>query len=116
MLLCNPPYRDEAGELFPVEASLDRWRALAPVHAADEHAAALRSMTAIALDYGIDEQFAHIPETTQALSDAFAELRVAHDLFVYRGDHRAEVRERLARVVLPWIDSKLEPPGNDPGN
>lgn len=107
VLMCDPPYRVANGELLPVEASLDRWRAAAPLNAADEHVAALRSMTAIAMDYGLDEQFAHIPETTQRLSAVLADLRVAHDLFVYRGDHRARVGERLESVVLPWIARHL---------
>jgi S-formylglutathione hydrolase FrmB len=105
--LCDPPYRLENGELFPDEEVLDRWRRRLPVTAADEHVAALRSMKAIALDYGIDDQFAHIPETTQELSEVLADLRVAHDLFVYRGDHRAELGQRLGTVVLPWISDKL---------
>lgn len=107
-LLCDPPYRRERGELIPNEAELDRWRWQLPLSAADEHVAALRSMTGIALDYGLDDQFAHIPETTQSMSEVLAGLRVAHDLFVYRGDHRKEVSRRLEEVVFPWVARHLE--------
>ncbi len=106
--LCDPPYRLEKGELLPVEEALDRWRERLPLQAARGRATALRSMSAIGLDYGLDDQFAHIPETTQALSDVLADLRVPHDLSVYRGDHRALLGARLESVVLPWISAGLE--------
>jgi S-formylglutathione hydrolase FrmB len=104
---CSPPYRLERSELIPDEEPLDRWRSALPVAAADEHVGMLRSMKGIALDYGFDDQFAHIPETTQRLSDVLAELRVPHDLFVYRGDHRKQLKQRLAEVVFPWISARL---------
>jgi len=105
--LCDPPYRQQGGELLPVEAALDRWRSGLPLYAARDHVAALRSMVAIGLEYGLDDQFAHIPETTQELSAVLADLRVPYDLFVHGGDHRERLGARLETLILPWISRAL---------
>ncbi len=108
--LCDPPYRPERGELVPEPEVVDRFRDALPVHAAARHLAALRSMRGLALDYGLWDQFSHIPDTTQALSAVLAEHGVAHELSVYDGDHRQRIGERLETVVLPWISRLLDPP------
>ncbi|MEM9553061.1 MAG: alpha/beta hydrolase-fold protein [Acidobacteriota bacterium] len=108
--LCEPPYRTERGELVPETRVIDRFRDALPLYTAVRYLPALRSLHGLALDYGLSDQFSHIPDTTQAFSEVLAELGVAHELSVYDGDHRQQIGERLETVVLPWITKHLEPP------
>jgi S-formylglutathione hydrolase FrmB len=107
---CDPPYRVERGELVPEPLVIDRFRDALPLYTAARYLPALRSLRGLALDYGLWDQFSHIPDTTQALSDVLADLGVAHELSVYDGDHRQKIGERLETIVLPWIAKQLEPP------
>ena len=108
--LCDPPYRPERGELVPEPLVIDRFRDTLPLYTAARHLSALRSLRGLALDYGLWDQFSHIPDTTQALSAVLADLGIAHELSVYDGDHRQQIGERLETVVLPWIAKRLDPP------
>ena len=71
---------------------------------------ALLSLRALGLDYGVNDQFAHIPSATRAFSQRLGELRIPHRLDVYTGDHRVEVPDRMETVVLPYIGAALDRP------
>jgi hypothetical protein len=62
------------------------------------------------MDYGVDDQYAHIPTATRQFSLRLSELRIPHRLEVYDGDHREHVAERLESIVLPFIASALDAP------
>ena len=67
----------------------------------------LMRLRAIAIDYGIDDQFAHIPSGAARYSQELARLRIPHTLDVYQGDHRKLIQQRLREVVLPFFIRKL---------
>lgn len=101
------PFRRERGETVPVEPVYTEFLDAFPIRRIDEHREALLSLEGLGLDYGIGEQFAHIPEASRAFSRRLAELRIPHILEVYDGDHRERVSERLREVVLPWVARRL---------
>jgi S-formylglutathione hydrolase FrmB len=61
----------------------------------------------LGLEYGIDDQFAHIPTATTAFAQELAAARIPHRLEVFDGDHRNRFRERMATRVLPWVAEHL---------
>ena len=100
------PVQLRDGELLPGPL-WDRWRAEAPARQVSRFAANLRSLTALALEYGIDDQFAHIPPATTAFVQELAAARVSHRLEVFNGDHRNRFRERMGSRVLPFVAEHL---------
>lgn len=73
----------------------------------DEKRNALVGLRGLALDYGIGDQFLHIPTATAEVSRTLAELRIPHLLDVYEGDHRQQLSERLETTVFPWVGRRL---------
>lgn len=100
------PVQERDGELLPSPV-WDRWRAEAPARQVSRFGANLRSLTALALEYGIDDQFAHIPPATTAFVRELAAARIPHRLEVFNGDHRNRFRERMASRVLPFVSEHL---------
>jgi S-formylglutathione hydrolase len=101
------PFEARNGELLPVFPIRERWLAQLPAHQIPRYLANLRRLRGIMLDYGVREQFAHIPEATATFSRKLAEYRVPHTLDVYAGDHREEIPVRLEQVLLPFFSRQF---------
>lgn len=102
------PFIVRNGETVPGPA-YDDWAAAFPIHEVGENVEALRSLSGLAIDYGIDEQFGHIPVATRRFAQALAARRVPVRLEVYRGDHRNLIGARLFEVVLPFLLERIAP-------
>jgi S-formylglutathione hydrolase FrmB len=94
------PTRD--GELQPLIAA--KWLANSPLVMIDQHAPALKSMRAIAIDVGDRDPFVG---TNRQLSEGLTRLQVANTLEVYEGDHGNRIRERFESHVLPFFSRHL---------
>ena len=70
----------------------------------------MKRLRAFGLEYGINEEFPHIPVATRAFSQRLGELRIPHHLDIYEGTHRNRVPERLETVILPFLASTLDDP------
>lgn len=100
------------GERVVNEDVFKAYRARFPLHRLDQHWPALASLEGLAIDYGIGDQFSHIPVGSRRFSERLAQLRVPHVLDVYDGDHREEIAERLERIVFPFIAERLTRPAD----
>lgn len=102
----NPPdYFDlptKDGEVQPIIAA--RWIANSPLVMLDQHAPALKSMKAIALDVGDRDPFV---TTNRQLAELLARIGVAPTLEIYDGDHGNRIRERFETKVLPFFSRQL---------
>jgi hypothetical protein len=67
----------------------------------------LRSLRALRIDYGLDDQFAHIPVATRRFTDTLAANRVPYAVDVYAGDHRKLVPGRIQSIILPFFERTL---------
>lgn len=105
-LYFDPPYRVEDGRAVPTGA-LERWEAQLPLARVADHVADLHALRGLGFDSAFDDEFAHIPAGTRALSDTLEALGVPHVYELYEGDHRNRISERFPRRVLPWIDARL---------
>lgn len=101
------PYRLVRGELLPAEPAYTLWNHAFPVRQVDRYEAGLKTLAGLRLDYGVDDQFPHIPIGALEFSEALGRDRIPHTLEVYAGDHRNRVGERLESVVLPWVADRL---------
>jgi S-formylglutathione hydrolase len=106
-LLADLPVRIVNGEMVPNEPTYSLWREFFPVTDVRKYRANLRALTALAIDYGIDDQFAHIPTAVPQFSRVLGELRVPYVLEVYVGNHTNRVAERLESHVLPFFSKVL---------
>lgn len=105
------PYRiDEAHQVAPDPRTYEAWAAAFPVNEIDRARAALLGLRAFGIDYGVGDQYAHIPAATRLFSDRLTEARIPHRFEVYDGDHRTKVAQRLETVVLPYVANALDPP------
>src|SRR5262249_26843694 len=78
-LFVRPPFKLEKGRITPDSAAYEHYAAQFPLNQIDAHsAAALAGLRALGFDYGIHDQYAHIPPTTRAFSARLAELGVPH--------------------------------------
>lgn len=101
------PIRAEGHELLPVEPLYSKWREFFPVAEVARYRENLQGLAALRIDYGLDDQFAHIPVATRRFTDRLAELRIPHMVEVYAGDHRRLVPERIRTIVLPFFERTL---------
>lgn len=106
-LLADLPVRTARHELLPNDPAFTKWRESFPLAQVPRYAAALRQLAALTIDFGLDDQFAHIPATVPAFAHELAVLRVPHTLDVYAGDHRNRIKQRLATKVFPFFSEKL---------
>ncbi len=101
------PYQTVRGEIIPREENYRRFLRQFPLHHLEEAQKSLLSIKALGMDYGIGDQFAHIPTGTRLFSQRLSELRIPHTLEVYDGDHRQQLARRLETAVLPWVGRYL---------
>ena len=94
-----------------------KWVANAPLEMLEQHAAALKSYYAVAIDIGTKDG---LLASNQQLHEAMTRLRIPHDYEEYDGDHTNKVRERIETRVLPFFSKNLAAPANPtsprPGN
>jgi S-formylglutathione hydrolase len=107
-LLFDFPIRKAGPQLMPVEPAYTTWREAFPIRQIPRYAENLRKMKGIVIEYGLSDQFPHIPIATPAFSQALIDARVPHTLDVYAGDHRRAVNERLASKIFPFFAAMLE--------
>src|SRR5262249_43641046 len=101
------PIRRSHGELLPSDPAYNAWHDWFPVSEVMTRRDDLLKLKALAIDYGVRDQFAHIPISTRHFANELAELRVPFTLSVYDGDHREHVVERLRTIVFPFFSANL---------
>lgn len=106
-LFADLPIRVEGHELQPVEPLYTKWMDFFPVAEVPRYRENLRSLRALRIEYGLDDQFAHIPVATRRFTDALAANRVPYAVDVYAGDHRHLVPGRIQSIILPFFERTL---------
>jgi enterochelin esterase-like enzyme len=86
-----------------------KWVANAPVEMIDQHAAALSSLYAIAIDVGTQDP---LLAANRQLHDKMTSLRIPHAYEEYDGDHTNRVGDRIERSVLVFFSTSLAAPAN----
>lgn len=102
-LKVDVPVRQDGQQLAPVSPAYERFRNSFLVRTAPNYVDHLRMLRLLQMDYGFNDQYAHIPVATASLSRVLTEHRVPHVLEAYDGDHRQHIVQRLYDVVLPTM-------------
>lgn len=104
----NFPFRAERGRLVLDSAVARKW--MPPLGEVARYSANLRRVK-IGFDAGRSDGFTNIPPDVARLDRLLSELDIPHFAKIYEGTHGGGVRERLERVVLPFISAAFEAAG-----
>lgn len=87
------------------------WEANFPVNMIDDHVDHLNSLTALKMDWGRNEDFAHIPVTAMQFSKKLEAYRIHHFAEEYIGDHvnmLGGFDGRIYTELLPFFNTYLK--------
>jgi S-formylglutathione hydrolase len=107
-LKADLPYREVDGRLVQVPAVIDRWKQVMPLNLIESHEADLKQSAGIAIDYGYEDEFTHIPVTAQAFGEELLRLHIPVTVEGYHGDHNNGVPARVGSRMVPFMASHLE--------
>lgn len=106
-LFVDLPYRDQNGNLVPNEPAWTEWHEKMPLEIVSNYGTNLLRLRGFAIDYGLQDDFSHIPLSAQRFSEKLTELGVPHLIATYRGDHSDHIRERFETMVAPFFSRIL---------
>ncbi|MDO9373691.1 MAG: alpha/beta hydrolase-fold protein [Bacteroidota bacterium] len=92
---------------------IKKWEANFPTNMVNGHLPALKSLAALKIDWGRNEEFSHIPVTALHFSKKLESLGVKHFAEEYIGDHTNMIggyEGRFYTEVLPFFNSNLAAP------
>lgn len=107
-LFVDFPFRLENNMLVPNGDAYTRFQAKLPANMVVQYTGNLLKLQGIYIDYGVQEEFSHIPAGSLALSRELSEHGIPHTFEVYQGDHNARIPERLETRVLPFFSRVLK--------
>jgi S-formylglutathione hydrolase FrmB len=90
---------------------ITQWESQFPFTMIDHYLPQLRSLTAIKLDWGRNEEFSHIPYTSLQLSKKLEAYRIKHFAEEYIGDHGNMLggfEGRIFNELLPFFEKYLK--------
>ncbi len=111
LLQADQPISYVNGKMEVNVAVLKKWEANFPINMIEEHLTALKSLSALKIDWGRNEDFRHIPITNMELSKKLEALGVKHFAEEYIGDHTNMIDGFEGRVfteVLPFFKKYLK--------
>ena len=97
----------DPNQLVPREPAYDHWQHNFPVNMVADNRANLAKLNGIVLDYGAQDGPAHVPSGAQAFSRTLAKSGIAHQMNIYEGTLIPQLRDRLAKHVLPFFAHRL---------
>ena len=90
---------------------IKRWEANFPVNMIEDHLPGLKSLTALKMDWGRNEEFPHIPATALQFSKKLEAYRIPHFAEEYIGDHVNKLDGfdgRIYTELIPFFDTYLK--------
>ncbi len=90
---------------------ISQWEAQFPFYMLDHYLPQLRSLTALKLDWGRNEEFSHIPYTSLQMSKKLEAYRIKHFAEEYIGDHGNMLGGfdgRIFNELLPFFEKYLK--------
>lgn len=115
LLQADQPIKYENGKMEVNASVLKKWESNFPINMLENHIPALKSLAALKMDWGRNEQFDHVPATTLALSKKLEALGIKHFAEEYIGDHVNMLdgfEGRIFTEVFPFFEKYLF--GNQP--
>ncbi len=110
LLQADQPIKYVNGKMEVNAAVLQKWEYNFPINMINDHIPALKSLTALKIDWGRNENFKHIPATNLALSKKLEALGIKHFAEEYIGDHVNMLEGYEGRIfteVFPFFERYL---------
>lgn len=101
------PYRENEGRLVPVPSVIVRWKRIMPLDMIHDHQAELNALSGLAIDYGYEDDFSHIPDTSRQFGERLLALHIPVVVEGYHGDHNNRVPSRVGSRMIPYIAAHL---------
>jgi S-formylglutathione hydrolase len=101
------PYRESGGKLVPVLPVVSRWKRVMPLDMIRDHQADLKALSGVAIDYGYEDDFSHIPDTSRQFAERLLALHIPVVVEGYHGDHNNQVPARVGTRMIPYIAAHL---------
>ena len=105
------PYEFENGKLTVNYDVLRMWKEKSVIGMVDDHVEDLKKLKAIKLDWGRNEENAHIPSTCHKFSRMLEDLGIEHYAEEYIGTHVNKLWTNDGRALndmLPFFDTYLK--------
>ena len=107
----DEPIKFVNGKMEVNTAVVKKWEANFPINMIEDYLPALKSLTALKIDWGRNEDFKHIPRTNMEFSKKLEALGVKHFAEEYIGDHGnmlAGFEGRVFTEVFPFFHSYIK--------
>src|SRR5579872_6564497 len=101
------PYRRIGTHLVEIPSVARLWRQAMPLNLIDAHQTDLKQSDGIAIDYGYEDEFSHIPITARKFGNKLLELHIPVTLEGYHGDHNNGVPARVGSRLIPFLADHL---------
>jgi hypothetical protein len=121
LLQAELPVRYEGENMILNRDVLKKWEANFNINMAEDYIPALKSLAAIKIDWGRNEEFQHIPSTNLQFSKKLEAFGIKHFAEEYIGDHGnklAGFEGRIYTELLPFFETYLKfgEPASMPSN
>jgi len=110
LLQAELPVRYEGKSMILKPEVLKKWEANFPINMVEDHLPGLKSLSALKIDWGRNEEFFHIPSTAMQFSKKLEAYGVKHFAEEYIGTHVSHLdgfEGRIFTELLPFFDSYL---------
>ncbi len=111
LLQADQPIKYVNGKMVVNAYVLKKWEANFPINIVEDNIPALKSLTALKIDWGRNEQFKHVPRTSLELSKKLEAFGIIHFAEEYIGDHVNMLdgyEGRIFTEVLPFFERYLK--------
>lgn len=102
------PYKLSDDKVVGVPAVINRWRAIMPLGMVTDHRDALAQATGIAIDYGYQDEFSHIPITCLQFGDELQSFHIPIWIEGYNGNHNDGVPPRVSSRLIPFVAEHIQ--------
>lgn len=105
------PYQYINDSLITDSSAYKKWNANFPINMIDEHVAALKSLRALKMDWGRNDQFKFIPIACMEFSKKLEADSIPHFAEEYIGDHGNKIGGTDGRIyteLLPFFNAYLK--------
>lgn len=111
LLQADQPIKYINGKMVINADVLKKWEANFPINMIENHIPDLKSLTALKIDWGRNEDFKHVPRTSLDLSKKLEAFGIKHFAEEYIGDHVNMLdgyEGRIFTEVLPFFERYLK--------
>lgn len=111
LIQADLPVRYEGDKLVVDEKAFKKWQGNFPINMISNHLGALKSLRALKMDWGRNEDFRHIPASNLQFSKKLEIMGVEHFAEEYIGDHVNKLEGFEGRIfteVFPFFERYLK--------